>query len=859
MFLATTLLYPCALAALCAGAGLAVDRASGSFLPASLLVSVGAAALIALTQLSTYAYPLARASPYIALALALAGFALGRGRARSAARRLRARPWPAIASLLAYAIALAPVLAAGRPSFSSYMALADSAVHMTGADYLMSHGQHYAHLDLRNSYGQFIHDYYGSSYPSGADTLFGASGLLLGLPLIWAFQPFNAFVLASAVGPVWLLARRVRLDGAWAALAALAAVMPALVYAYELLGSIKELAALAMLLALGALVAVHRRWLGAAPARAMPFSLVLAAGVSALGPAFGAWALAAVLVLALVLARRLRGGRGRAAGGPGGPGGSSEALRGGRGRAAGRPGGPGGSSEALPAARALRQLGVAALALLIAAWPTWVDLPGALRVAGAIATTSNSGNLGAPLRAIQALGVWLNGSYKLAPAGAALTATHVLIALTLACALLGAAHVLALRAYALAGWLAATLLASLVVSESVATWADAKALVLTSPVVVLLAWAGVGALRARVRAAAAAPLALALAGGVLASDALQYHSFDLAPTARYRELALVGSRFAGEGPTLLTDFDEYSLYELRDLDVGGPDFVYPPRALAAAAGGYGDRVDLSRVAPSALLRYPLIVTRRDPAAERPPAAYRLRWQGAYYQVWGRRAGAPAARAHVALSGSAAAQCARIGAVAGRARDVRAGAAGARGTGAHAAGERGVSAPAGATERLVAAQAPELVRVRLARASRPRTWGHERRGLVMSTPGRLSASFVLPRAGVWDVWVQGQLMPEVQLAVDGRRIAWIAGQLDGNSLVPDTVPPVAVPLAAGAHNVTVTRGGFSLAPGDGGSAVLDAIFLTPAHADPSGALRGAEPADWRSLCGRRYEWIEIVPS
>ena len=73
------------------------------------------------------------------------------------------------------------------------MALSDSAVHMIGADYLIHHGQDYAHLDLHNSYGQFINNYYGTSYPSGADTLFGGSALLLGLPLIWAFQPFNAF------------------------------------------------------------------------------------------------------------------------------------------------------------------------------------------------------------------------------------------------------------------------------------------------------------------------------------------------------------------------------------------------------------------------------------------------------------------------------------------------------------------------------------------------------------------------------------------------------------------------------------------------------------------------------------------
>lgn len=810
MFIATALLYPCVLAALCAGAGLAVDRCSGGVLPGALLLTVGAAALIALSQLSTYAYPLAPATPYLMAALALAGFVVGWGRARSLASRLRARPWPAAVSVLAYALALAPVLLAGRASFSSYMALADSAVHLIGADFLIRHGQHYTHLDLRNSYGQFIDDYYNTSYPSGADTLFGGSALLLGLPLIWAFQPFNAFTLATGAGPAWLLARRMRLTGGWAALAALTTILPALVYAYALLGSVKEITALPMMLTLGALVVAHRRWLGGPAVRAIPLALVLAAGVSALGVAFGAWALAAVAALALVLAGDVRARRG-------------------------------------DARRSLALVAIAALTLLIAAWPTWADLSGALHVAQAIASTGNPGNLHAPLRAVQVLGVWLNGSYKLAPAGARLAATHVLIALALAAALIGAVYLLRVRAYALACWLALMLAASFAVGESVTTWGDAKALVLASPAAVLLAWAGVAALLTpapRWRAAAralGALLALALAGGVLASDALQYHSSDLAPTARYQELASLSSRFAGRGPTLFTDFDEYSMYELRDLDVGGPDFVYPPPAVAAAAGGYGDPVDLDRVSPSALLAYPLIVTRRDPAASRPPSAYALVWQGAYYQVWKRRPGAPAALEHEALSGGAAAQCRHIGALA-----------------ALAAGNARAGSPGGEA-RLVAAVKPTIVSIPLARSSHPARWGHERKGLVMGTPGRLSAGFHIPAAGLWDVWVQGQLMPTVRLAVDGRSLASIAGQLSGNSLVPNTVPPIPVRLFGGTHRLTFTRGGVTLAPGDGGSAVLDAIFLTPAADATAGqpALVSMPAARWRALCGRRYQWVEAL--
>jgi hypothetical protein len=798
MFALTALVYPVLLGALCLGAGLLVDRFSGSFLPAPLLLPVGAAALIAASQLTTYVHALAAATPYVMAAIALAGLAVARGRVATLARRTRERPWPVLASLLAYAIALAPVLLAGRPTFSSYMALADSAVHMMGADFLMRHGQDYAHLDLRNSYGQFINDYYNTGYPTGADTLFGGSAFMLRLPLIWAFQPFNAFLLATATGPAWLLARRMRLDGPLAALAALTAVLPALVYGYELLGSVKEIMALTMILALGCLVVLHRDWLNGGPARAIPFGLVAAAGLSALGAAFGAWALVAVAVLTVIAVRDLFSGRQR----------------------------PG--RLALTAA-------VGALTLFVCALPSWIHVSSSLRVAQNIASTGNSGNLHTPLRTIQVFGVWLRSSYKLAPTGAALALTHALVVLMLLAALLGAVHLLRTRAYALAGWLACMLLAWLAVSESVTTWAGAKTLMLTSPVVVLLAWGAIAALRAfspRAPTRAAATLgALAIAGGVLVSDALQYHGSNLAPTARYEELASVNSRFAGRGPALFTDFDEYALYELRDLDVGGPDFVYPPAALAGLAGGYGQPVELDRASPQALLPYPLIVTRRDPTASRPPAAYRLLWQGAFYEVWGRTPGASAARAHVVLSGNPARRCDGIRRLA-------------------ATAER-------RSATLVAAAAPEIVGISLASSPHPTRWGHQRQGLVMSTPGQLSAAFRLAHAGTWEVWIQGQLMPTVKLAIDGRPLASVGGQLSGNSLVPDTLPPLALRLSTGPHRLTVTLPGSNLAPGDGGSAVLSAIFLTPAGAGGSELISTTSAAGPRVLCARRLRWVELL--
>ena len=246
------------------------------------------------------------------------------------------------------------------------------------------------------------------------------------------------------------------------------------------------------------------------------------------------------------------------------------------------------------------------------------------------------------------------------------------------------------------------------------------------------------------------------------------------------------------------------------------------------AGGYGTRVVLDRATPAQLRAYPLIVTRRNPAAPPPPAAYRLAWQGTYYAVWERSQGATLALGHVVPSSDPGARCDQL------ARLARRGA------------------------RLVVALSPALVRVDLARVAHPARWGHERSGLVIERGGALSAPFVLPHAGGWEVWLEGQFMPSIELAVDGARVGSIGGQLAGNSLVPDTAAPLALHLAAGAHRLTLRRGGFTLAPGNGGAAVLDGIVLAAAGTRARRTRMIDSPAAARAMCGEPLAWVESLP-
>lgn len=797
MFVLTTLVYPCVFAVICVGAGLLVDRASGRFLPAVMLPSLGVAAMIAVSQLMTYWPTSAPATPYVMAAVGLGGLLLAWPRVRASARRWRARRWQLALPLIVYLIALAPVLAAGQVSFSAYQVLTDSAFHMMGADFLIRHGQDYAHLDLRNSYGLYINGYYATGYPSGADTLFGGSAFILGLPLIWAFQPFNAFMLASAVGPSWLLARRIGLSGAWAALAAVSVTVPALVYAYELIGSVKEITALPMILTLGALVVLRERWLRGSPRGAIPFALAAAAGISAIGIGFSAWVIAAASVLVLVVLadvtrRRQRG------------------------------------------VQALLLGGAGISVLAIAALPTWLQLSASAQSAQTIAATSNPGNLAAGgLQVVQVFGTWLTALYTSTPQGLGAVITYAVITVTVIAGLFGAAYLVQIRQDAFAGWLAGLVALGVVVFTYATTWIDAKTLMLSSPIVLLLAWGGVAALLDARQAPVAALLALVLAGGVLASDAIQYHASDLAPAPRYQELASLNGRFAGGGPTLFTDFDEYSLYELRDLDVGGPDFLYPPPALAAVTrkgnvGGHGEPVLLDRIRPDALRRYRLIITRIDPLASRPPAAYRLLWQGAFYEVWGRRPHAPAALAHLATRGASLLRCQRVAQIA-----------------------------ALHDGHLVAAVAVPSVSVNLTTASPAGAYAHKGINLLAG-PGSVRVSFRVPHSGHWELWLLGEIMPTLAVSIDAHQIATLADQLSGNAVTPDALGPLAVALAAGSHELSFTPVGSPLAPGAAGDARLTRIFLTPPGAGGAHALRVASPADWQSLCSTRFQWLEAVP-
>jgi hypothetical protein len=108
-------------------------------------------------------------------------------------------------------------------------------------------------------------------------------------------------------------------------------------------------------------------------------------------------------------------------------------------------------------------------------------------------------------------------------------------------------------------------------------------------------------------------------------------------------------------------------------------------------------------------------------------------------------------------------------------------------------------------------------------------------------------------GVYDVWAGGSFLGKLSAAVDGRPVGSARHQLEWNGQYVDLG---SARLRSGDHTVTLrlTTGGWR--PGSHG---VSPFPLGPLVVAPDAPLRlvSVAPAQARSLCGRRLDWIEAV--
>ncbi len=778
--------FPVILVVLAIGCGLLVGRLAGSELPRALLPAVGLALIVVIASFFTLADTTAELATPVVVALGLSGLVLG--------RRSLARPsgWALAAAGGVFAVYAAPIVLSGEATFAGYIRLDDTATWLALTDRVIEHGRNLDGL-APSTYEATLAFNLGDGYPVGVFLPLGVGARLLGEDVAWLIQPFLALLAALLALALWSLARPLVKQAALRAAIAFVAAQSALLFGYYLWGGIKELAAALLIAAVagcvGPLVAARfdpRLLLAPALLAAALAGVLSAGGLLWLAPAF-----------ALAAALAVRGLSARVAG-----------------------------------FRAALLVGlVAVLALPVLA-------EGGLLppMSSPLTDPDARGNLIGPLEPAQVAGIWPAGDLRLDPVVE--LPVHALIVLMVAAAGAGLLVGARARAWGPLAYLGGTAIACLAIWLLGSPWVDGKALATASPVVPFGAGLALAAMVARGLVVEAIVLGIVLAAGVMWSNALAYRDVNLAPRDQLGELEEIGARIAGAGPTLITEYQPYGArHFLREAEPEATSELRR-RRVALANGetvAKGDSVDTDALDPGGLLTYRILVVRRSPSQSRPPAAYRLGWQGDAYEVWRRAAGAPARFGRLALGTRrqpvARPRCRRVEALAAR---------------------------AGRGARLVAASRPRTIVTSLAEASYPRSWSTPatRARPVPDGAGEIEARVAVARGGSHEIWLAGSVRPGVELAVDGDSVGEVRHLLNNRG---QYVRLGAAELAPGAHTITIRFAGPDLHPGSGGAAAaVGPLVLSRAGAAEAKLIRVAAN-DARVLCDRAWDWIEGEPA
>ncbi len=777
--------FPVALGLVVLGLGLLVGRISGTRVPGALLAPLGFAALVVAGEFTTSAASTAKLTVPAVLALAVAGFVVGRPW-----RDRRPDGWAIGCALGVFAVFAAPIVLSGEPTFGGFIKLDDTATWFALTDRVMSHGHSLAGLPP-STYEATLAFNLGAGYPIGVFIPFGVGAKLVGQDVSVVFQPYLAFLAALLALSLYALTERALASRAVRAAVGFLAAQSALLYGYSLWGGVKELAIAALL---PPAAATLMPFLGdrAPTPRALVSVAVVAAAM--LGVASGAggiiWLGPLLLVAAALIVRRA------------------------------------GPAAAAPAAGAF-------LALTASISVPWLLASGFVPPTSSPLTSGTAlGNLIHPLNVLQVAGIWPSGDFRVSPHHAVITAALVVAAAGAAVG--GVVWLLRLGRDAAATYVVGAVVAGLGIFIVGSAWVGGKALSSVSPAVLFAALCFAGLMFEHGARGPAALLAVALGAGALWSNALGYHDVSLAPREQLAELESIGQRIAGQGPTLMTEYEPYGArHFLRDATPEGDSElrrrVDPLRdGHTVPKGGYAD---IDRLELSAVMQYRTLVLRRSPVESRPPSPYALTTSGESYQVWQRRPDAQAPLEHLSL-GSAMAPAAkpRCSAVQAMAR------------------LHGVARMA-----YVARRNPLVMG--LDRNGLPAGWEPAGGGSVLpGASGVVTVPVTMPRAGRYAVWVGGSFRGRMSASVDGEDVGSADDQLNNTGQYTELG---ARRLTPGRHRVTLSYSSGGWDPGAGGPPFpVGPLVVAPART--AAAVSHVRPAKARSLCGRNLDWVEALP-
>jgi hypothetical protein len=714
-------------------------------------------------------------------------------------RDLRARINPGgagIAALAVYALYMAPVVLTGHWTWAGYNFVNDTSSNFVWADLLSRVGVSLPGV-VDSTTANIQTAPVALGYPMGAHALLATLQPLTGASIPAIYQPVIA---ASASLAAMAMTQLARASGLRTPLAALAGALPmagVLVYRYALHGAIKEVVVIA-LLATAAALARESLDRTLSFRVAIPIALCAAALLHVFSAVGAIWALVlGILVLGVALLE----GRGVRA--------------------------------VVRLAIAGAVIGVIAVAANLSDIGHFANHAGDAFASSGGASTAYMGHLLRPIPLTETAGVWLTGDYRGPVVNDATVPNAVLIALV--GLLAGVGIVLELRRRRPVGLLllipAAVVAAAFI--PQLSPYAGAKLLVILSPAVVLMAALGglqlVQGSTRRVAVAAGVVTGLVVLG-LAGTASFGFRYATLAPSGRIAALEDAADHAKGDGPWLMAEWEEYAKYFMRDLKVNSAFEAESPRpAELRPPGGplFGQYYDLDQLTLPYVTSFPGIITRRSPVASRPPAAFRLVYSNDYYDVWRRRPGVrvlehmPLQHRHDATLQPS---CAEV---------------------------RRLAASARPGDQMIATSRAEIVTLDPTPASvRPDGWERATPDTVTpQVPGEVEQERDTP-AGRFDVWVKGSFGRGTMAYVDGQQI----GTAKGINTPGQWLEVGEVRLSAGEHTLKLRRPGLGVGPGDAWRGEIGPLALEPLEKP---RLVTVAPDDASQLCGRQWDWIEVV--
>ena len=418
---------------------------------------------------------------------------------------------------------------------------------------------------------------------------------------------------------------------------------------------------------------------------------------------------------------------------------------------------------------------------------------------------SARGNLIEPLSALQALGIWPAGDFRVH--ADAMSVTIALCVFAGAAALVGWTVAARGRRWDLVAYLVGVPAAALAIVLVGSPWVDGKAFAIVSPVLLFAAFLACVWAWSERRFILGAGVAALLGIGVVWSNALAYNEANLGPREQLAELEKIGEMLDGEGPVLMTEYQPYGVrHFLREAEAEGASELrrrtVPLTDGSTLAKGLWADTDAFRA--DAFEPYEALVLRRSPEQSRPPGDFTLKRDGDYYEVWIRDSGVTTASERLPLgqgrSPVAEPDCA----------DVRALAKG---------------FPGGT---LLAAESDEPA-------------------FLDGASGEIDVD-----GGTHAVWLEGSVRGSAALEIDGEEIGTVRHVLNNEGLYAELGT---ADLEAGIHEIAVDISGSDLAPGSGGASDHGSLAI---RRETEAKLRTVEALDYRRLCGGTWDWIEARP-